>query len=261
MILLQVSFCKLPPVSVTFLRPRQSPLSPELFPAGRLPARLQSLQVEEQQQPERLHSPSCPAKISFNNNLNERISWKLWFWGSSTTGAHGMGLFPPLHLRLCSWRRYMGGNHMGFLTYSWNDILVKSGVSWHDKVRVCKGYQIAFRHNASNTKKETCLGKQLANSLIQLHSSLHLLHILLTESCFVWNVTIPCRTVSREDFLYESCGNRMKSVRAPLDFFGAFVPSCARVTMQKQWWNIPIFARWKNQAGLQELISCNITIV
>ena len=59
MILVQVSFCKLPPVSVTFLRPRQSPLSPELFPAGRLPARLQSLQVEEQQQPERLHSPSC----------------------------------------------------------------------------------------------------------------------------------------------------------------------------------------------------------
>lgn len=159
--------------------------------------------------------------------------------------CHGMGLFPPLHLRLCSWRRYMGGNHMGFLTYSWNDILVKSGVSWHDKVRVCKGYQIAFRHNASNTKKETCLGKQLANSLIRLHSSLHLLHILLTESCFVWNVTIPCRTVSREDFLYESCGNRMKSVRAPLDFFGAFVPSCATVTMQKQWWNIPIFARWK----------------
>lgn len=171
--------------------------------------------------------------------------------------CHGMGLFPPLHLRLCSWRRYMGGNHMGFLTYSWNDILVKSGVSWHDKVRVCKGYQIAFRHNASNTKKETCLGKQLANSLIRLHSSLHLLHILLTESCFVWNVTIPCARRLSVWVMWKSdeigaCSSRLlRRVRSLL---------CngdnAEAVVKHSY-----LCKMKNQAGLQELISRNINIV
>ena len=177
--------------------------------------------------------------------------------------CHGMGLFPPLHLRLCSWRRYMGGNHMGFLTYSWNDILVKSGVSWHDKVRVCKGYQLSncfqaqcIQHKKGNLSWQA-VSKLFDSFAFIIASFTHPSHwILLRVECHNTLQDSLTRRLSvwvmwKSDEIGACSSRLLRRVRSLL---------CngdnAEAVVKHSY-----LCKMKNQAGLQELISRNINIV